>query len=86
MHIRDSEWQAFYESGINSGEILKHVSGCDYCANRMTEFIPKTKVIEPMPYLDDMILKEAAKYSAQKQMASRFEFLFYCIFNNSLKL
>ena len=79
MHIRDSEWQAFYESGINSREILSHVAGCDYCANRMAELIPSAKVVEPMPYLDDMILREVARYSAQKQLASRFEFMFYCI-------
>lgn len=79
MHIRDSEWQAFYENGDKSEEILQHIAGCDYCAGRMIDFVPETKVIEPMPYLDDMILKEAAKYSAQKQLASRFEFMFYCI-------
>lgn len=79
MHIRDSEWQAFYENGDKSEDILKHVAGCDYCAGRMMEFIPQTKIIEPMPYLDDMILKEVTKYSAQKQLASRFEFVFYCI-------
>lgn len=79
MHIRDSEWQAFYEKGDKYEDILNHVTQCDYCAGRMMDFVPETKVIEPRSYLDDMILKEAAKYSAQKQLASRFEFVFYCI-------
>ncbi len=79
MHIKDNEWQAFYESGANRAEVLKHVADCDYCAGRMMDFLPESKILEPMPYLDDMILKETAKYSTQKQLASKYEFVFYCM-------
>lgn len=79
MHISDNEWNAFYESGIYSEEMLSHIAGCDYCAERMIEFLPEKKVVEPMPYLEDMILKEATVYSAQRHLFSRFEFMFYCI-------
>lgn len=78
MHISDNEWNEFYESGLNCEKILMHTAVCDYCAARMSEFIPQEKIIKPMPYLNEKIIKESVRYSARNMLSAKFEFAFYC--------
>lgn len=78
MHISDDEWKEFYKGGTDSEKILVHTAQCDYCAARMAEFIPQEKIIKPMPYLSDRIIKESVKYRTYNTLSKRFEFAFYC--------
>ena len=78
MHISDESFKNFYEKGTDKENILKHCAQCDYCAERLAEALPIQMSVQPMPYLNDMILKETAKYSYTRVLSGKFEFAFYC--------
>lgn len=84
-HIRDEQWNAFYEDTLSMQErieLLSHTSRCDFCAMRMAAGLPGHKQITPPRDLKESILKAAERtpqyYLPRKQDKKKF-LLFYSL-------
>lgn len=81
-HLTEKELYDFWRntlSPIEKIKVLEHIEKCDFCAARITEFIPEEKVVQPRPEVKTHILTEAKKYAIRKIILIKTEFLRYSL-------